>query len=59
MFLKYLKNWVVILTRSSCYFAAESKLALQHIFDLFKPSVIVTHKPNYKSTIDAAVYTMT
>ena len=32
-----------------------SKLALQHIFGLFKPSVIVAHKPNYKSTIDAAV----
>ena len=32
-----------------------SKLALQHIFGLFKPSVIIAHKPNYKSTIDAAV----
>ena len=32
-----------------------SKVALQHIFGLFKPSVIVAHKPNYKSTIDAAV----
>ena len=32
-----------------------SKVALQHIFGLFKPSVIIAHKPNYKSTIDAAV----
>ena len=32
-----------------------SKLALQHIFGLFKPSILVSHKPNYKSTIDAAV----
>ena len=32
-----------------------SKVALQHIFGLFKPSIIVAHKPNYKSTIDAAV----
>lgn len=32
-----------------------SKVALQHIFGLFKPGVIVAHKPNYKSTIDAAV----
>ena len=32
-----------------------SKVALQHIFGLFQPSVIVAHKPNYKSTLDAAV----
>ena len=32
-----------------------SKVALQHIFGLFQPSVVVAHKPNYKSTIDAAV----
>ena len=32
-----------------------SKLALQHIFGLFQPGVIVAHKPNYKATIDAAV----
>ena len=32
-----------------------SKVALQHIFGLFQPSVIIAHKPNYKSTIDAAV----
>tara|TARA_B100000424_G_scaffold271657_1_gene275566 strand:+ start:4256 stop:5614 length:1359 start_codon:yes stop_codon:yes gene_type:complete len=32
-----------------------AKLALQYIFGLFKPSILVAHKPNYKSTIDAAV----
>ena len=32
-----------------------SKVSLQHVFGLFKPSVIVAHKPNYKATIDAAV----
>jgi aspartate/methionine/tyrosine aminotransferase len=32
-----------------------SKVALQHIFGLFKPGIVVAHKPNYKSTIDAAV----
>lgn len=32
-----------------------SKVALQHIFGLFQPSIIVAHKPNYKSTIDAAI----
>lgn len=32
-----------------------SKLALQHIFSLFKPGILVAHKPNYKATIDSAV----
>ena len=32
-----------------------SKVALQHIFGLFKPGIVVAHKPNYKSTIDAAI----
>ena len=31
-----------------------SKMALQHIFSLFKPGIIIAHHPNYKSTIDSA-----
>ena len=31
-----------------------SKMALQHIFSLFKPGVMIAHNPNYKSTIDSA-----
>ena len=32
-----------------------AKLALQHVLGLFKPGVMIAHKPNYKATIDAAV----